>query len=389
MRILILHNAYKAAGGEDSVVRQETALLQAHGHDVIYDEISNDAIASNIEKIRSFMQVTGSKLQADRIRALCAEVKPDIVHIHNFFPLLSPAAHGAARASGAAVVQTLHNYRLLCASALLMRSGQICEDCLGPSRLPAIRHKCYRGSYLGSLAVNRMIHATTDNPKWQSAVDQFIVLTEFGKRLFIRGGLPAEKLCVKPNFVADHGTPLPLSARDQGYVFLGRLSREKGIRTLVTAWNNLPQFPLQIIGAGPEEDWCRAHAGPHINLHGALPHDAAQSLLRRAKGLIFPSECYEGLSMSLLEGFAAGTPIVACDIGPAREILGPVFSDLLFTAGDAQGLAAAVLRFEAQEWHPLSHAARALYEAGYSPARNYTMMMDGYEKALAQRRARA
>ncbi|MBE1289524.1 MAG: glycosyltransferase [Rhodobacteraceae bacterium] len=390
MKILILHNSYQQKGGEDVVVRHEHNLLHDAGHEVVLDQISNDDITSPFDRVRTAYAISGSQAQYQRVLQMCRTLRPDIVHIHNFFPRLTPAAHVAAARSGAAVVQSLHNYRLLCASALLMRGGKICEECLGPSRLPAIRHKCYRGSYLGSLAVNRMIGAATDNPEWIRSVDRFIALTEFGKTLFVKGGLPEENLFVKPNFLPHCPVPtVPKDARDMGYVFIGRLSQEKGIARLIAAWNKMPHHPLNIIGNGPEAEWCAAHAAPHIRLHGALPYAQTQEILGRARALLFPSKWYEGCPMILLEALAKGTPVLASNIGVAGELLPQEFATFSFNPLKGEALANAVLQFEAMDWSRLSHAARAQFDARFTAAQNLELMMHCYEAALACKQAKA
>lgn len=382
MRILVLHNTYQQQGGEDTVVEQEADLLCRAGHEVRVELFSNDSISGPLSKLRAAMSVTGNSFSARIVSKLCAEFNPDVVHIHNFFPMLSPSAHIAASNSGAAVVQTLHNYRLVCAGAMLLRDGNVCEDCLGTSGSAALRHRCYRNSVPGTAAVLLMQRATVGSERWLDNVDRLIALTDFSRDLFVEAGLPADKIFVKPNFVSGIEAGPAMGARSSGAIFVGRLSPEKGVHHLVEAWRALPDVPLTIIGDGPARKWLEANAPPHVSLIGALSRAEVIDHMRSARLLVFPSLWYEGFPMTIAEALACGTPIIAANIGAAREIVSNGGFGHLYPPGDGPALAAAVRRFFAGDMEAMSQGARARYETLYSPKRNLELLERVYAGAL-------
>ena len=253
MRILLAHNFYRtsAPSGEDVVFRNEHDLLERHGIEVIPYVVHNDNLDDRglLRKIRIAAKTVWSGQSSESLRKLIASSRPDLVHFHNTFPQISPSAYAACRRAGVPVVQTLHNYRLICPGALLLRDGVPCESCVGSTLLHAVRHRCYRGSLPATatlaamLAVNRRLGSYTDN------VDRYIALTEFAASRLRAGGLPGERISVKPNFLPDDPQP---GRGGGGYaVFVGRLSSEKGLHTLLRAWRHLPNLPLKILGDGP------------------------------------------------------------------------------------------------------------------------------------------
>ena len=385
MKILVLHNRYHYRGGEDTVVDLETSHLVARGHDVLLKTVLNDDISGLASKVRTMFEVAGSWAAESRVDRWISEFEPDVVHVHNFFPRLSPSAHLAAARMGIAVVQTLHNFRLLCAGALLMRDGQICEDCLGGMAWPALRHRCYRGSLPGTGAVVAMQRATTGSDRWLRSVDRFIALTEFGRDKFIAGGLPAEKIAVKPNFVASSDVPRPLAERSGGAIFVGRLSSEKGALDLVRAWRNLPEIPLDVIGDGPDLDQLRNEAPPNVRLIGRMPYADTQEAIGNARVLVFPSRWYETFGMTLVEAMAAGTPIVAARLGAAEAILKDRPFARLYTPGDATALVSAV-RDLVNDQGNHARAARETYLSLYSPEQNMVQLEAIYADAIRQRK---
>ncbi|OUD10444.1 hypothetical protein BVC71_02785 [Marivivens niveibacter] len=385
MKILILHNSYKQRGGEDTVVEQEEQLLKSGDHEVKSFRFSNDSISGNIQKIITFASIQKNHKSVREVINICEEFKPDVVHIHNFFPLLSPAAHIAAAKSGAAVVQTLHNFRLLCAGAMFLRDGVVCEDCLGNSRLAAIKNSCYRDSKIASAAVVAMQRATLGSENWLSSVDKFIALTEFGKSKFIQGGLPPTKIAVKPNFVSSIDPGPPIQDRQGSALFVGRLSSEKGVRRLVEAWKSLPDVPLDIVGSGPEENWLRENAPPHVSILGAKPRNQVIEKLQNARLLVFPSIWYEGFPMTIAEALACGTPILAANIGAAHEILNDEKCGALYKSDDSLALiknAATLLNGDLQR---KSVNARERFEGLYSAETNLKLIEDIYVEAIANR----
>jgi len=386
MKVVVLHNAYQQRGGEDVVVEAEAALLRDAGHDVHVEIVSNDGLQSPGRQIATLAHVAWSSARYRWAKDLVATHRPDVVHVHNFFPRLTPAVHVGAADAGAAVVQTLHNYRLFCANALLLRDGKPCEQCLGRSSLAGIVHRCYRGSALGSAGVVAMGRSAR-KPRWLDSVHRAIALTDFAKTKFERLGFAPERLVVKPNFVAG---VFPASPRREGAVFIGRLSTEKGVDVLLSAWQELPDIPLTIIGEGPDEQRLRAMAPPNVRFLGALPASGVRAQLGQAKCLVMPSIWYETFGLTIIEAFAAGLPVVASRLGAMAELVRDGANGRLFEAGNAKHLAA-VIREEfgpASRLGALGTKARQTYLERFTPEVNLRRLEDIYRAAIAARSAR-
>lgn len=387
MKILILHNLYQQRGGEDVAVEAEAALLRAGGHDVTLETVTNDTIASLADKARVFLRAPYDLRRKKWVQDLIARDRPDIVHIHNFFPLLTPAAHEASAESGIAVVQTLHNYRLTCAAAILMREGKVCEKCVGHSKAWGVVHRCYRGSIAGSWAVFRMQTRASSHGTWLRHVHRFIALSEFARRKFVEAGLPAEKIAIKPNFALPlDDSPSPRGRR--GAVFVGRLSAEKGLDVLIRAWRHLPDIPLLVIGDGPERTAWEPQAPTAVTFAGAQPKDRVIAAMQSAACLILPSLSYEGFPLAVAEAFAAGTPVIASRLGSLPEIVRHRANGLLFTPGDVDELARTVAGFfsDPQLMSRLGIEALADYRARYAPETNLAQLEAIYRDAISASR---
>jgi glycosyltransferase involved in cell wall biosynthesis len=385
MRVLLLHNRYQIPGGEDTVVNQEAAFLRDAGQTVDLLEVSNNAIDSITQKFKTALLVPYSpparKLVAERIR----QFQPDIVHVHNFFPALTPSVYDACRGARVPVVQTLHNYRLMCANALLFRQGKVCTECLGHSfPLPAIRHGCYRDSRIGSAAVAAMIGVHRMRNTWTRRVTRFIALTEFARDLFTAEmGIPQNQIVVKPNATADPG----LGDGSGGYaLYIGRLSEEKGIETLLDAARHGSGLgiPLKIAGSGPLQPLVEDAQFPgKLEYLGQQNPAEVRLLMQRARVLLIPSLWYEGLPMVVPEAFGTGLPIVASRIGALQTLIEDEGNGLLVEPGNAAALAEAVRRItaEASFENDLRRQARRTYEALYRPDANLRLLLDIYEQA--------
>ncbi len=385
MKILVVHNYYQQPGGEDRCLEAEVALLRAHGHEVVPFCAHNDAI-DGMSRWDAAARTVWSRPAYRAIRDLIRAHRPQVAHFHNTFPLISPAAYYAARAEKVPVVQTLHNFRLLCPNALFYRDGRVCESCLGKSvPWPGVVHKCYRGSLGASAAVATMLTAHRALGTWREAVDVYIALTDFARRKFIAGGLPAGKVVVKPNFVAPDPGP---GTGARGYAaFVGRLSAEKGIDTLLKAWEQIGgRVPLKIVGDGPLAATVAEAATkvPGVEWLGRQPPDAVNAVIGEALAVVVPSRCYETFCRVAVEAFAKGTPVIASGLGAMAEVVDHGRTGLHFTPGDAGELAAAVVRLaaDAPEREQMRVAARQEFERKYTAAANYPMLRAIYEKAL-------
>ena len=385
MRILVVHNYYQQAGGEDRVYLEETDLLESRGHKVVRYTLHNERVAATNPVALTKKTFWSSEAYGD-LDGILRRERPDVAHFHNTFPLVSPAGYYAAKAAGVPVVQTLHNYRLLCPNALFYRDGGPCEDCMGkPVPWPGTLHACYRGSRAASAVVTAMLSAHRAARTWTRAVDIYIALTEFARRKFVEGGLPAEKIIVKPNFVRPD-----LGVGDGGggfALFVGRLSPEKGVDTLLKAWEHIADgVALKIIGDGPLAGRVRSAADrmPGVEFLGHRPIEEVRASMKEAGVLVFPSEWYETFGRVAAESFAAGTPVVAANIGAVAEMVDDGRTGLRFRPKDAGHLARQVERVlsRPEQRARMRREARAEFEAKYAAERNYGMLMEIYESAL-------
>ncbi|MGQ9882326.1 MAG: glycosyltransferase, partial [Armatimonadota bacterium] len=341
MRVAILHNTYRQHGGEDVVFHSEAELLRSYGHEVLTYTVSNEVIAG-IPPWKLARQAIWNPETYRDVHAWFEKYKPDVVHIHNWMYLLSNSAYQAAHECKIPVVQTLHNYRLICPGGQLLRNRKPCELCVGRAfPLPGIYYGCFHNSR--KLTLIRVLAVQKHKRYWHDAIQIFIALTEFAKNKFVQGGLPAEKIFVKPNFVLDPGEG---SHAGDYALFAGRLSEEKGIRVLLEAWQTLPEaYRLVIAGDGPLASLVQdaQQKMPNIAWLGTVPHTEVMRLMQEASILVFPSIGYEGLSMSLIEAMAVGLPIVASGHGSMSSVVENRVSGWLFTQGDAPSLREAVI----------------------------------------------
>ena len=381
-RVLVVHNCYQVRGGEDAVVERETSALKRAGVETDVVLISNDAIRSPLDRLRVAASAPHAAHGIAQVLAVVDRFKPDVVHLHNTFPLISPGVHSAVRATGAATVQTLHNYRLTCANAQLARGGSPCEDCITGTPYNAVLHGCYRGSRLGSLAVARMIDVHRRAGTWTKEVDRFIALTPFAKSRFVASGLPAERIAVKPNGLPDPG--LRSEGERSGIVYVGRLSAEKGVLILAAAASAC-RAPVSVFGEGPlaAEMLLRGST----RLMGVCGKDEVSAVMARAAAVVVPSLWYEGLPMVIAEAFAAGTPVIASRIGALPGIVEDGVTGLLVNPGDPADLARACdwMADNPDNAARMGRAARAVFETRWSEEITTASLLSIYAEALASR----
>jgi glycosyltransferase involved in cell wall biosynthesis len=385
MDILVAHNFYKQPGGEDQCVAAEVAMLKAHGHNVIQYCRHNDSTDA-LGRLALASWTIWNRPAFYELRKLFQTHRPQIAHFHNTFPLISPAGYYAARAENIRVVQTLHNFRLICGNALLFRNGEVCEDCVGKSiAWPGIIHKCYRDSFAATSTVAAMLGVHRAMGTWRSAVDIYIALTEFARRKLIEGGLPEGKIVLKSNFV--HPDPGAGSGVGGYAIFVGRLSAEKGLETLLDAWRRLAgKLPLKIIGDGPMAAMVKEAAAKDAAIQwlGAKPLETVYEAIGEASALVLTSQCYENFPRVIVEAFAKGTPVLASSHGAMATIVNNGHTGLLFRPGDAADLAEKVESILADPIS-LSHmrqAAREKFVLNFTAEANHRMLMAIYEKAL-------
>jgi glycosyltransferase involved in cell wall biosynthesis len=347
MRILIAHNRYQQPGGEDQVFGAEADLLASHGHDVVRYELHNDSIKSAGRLTLARNTIWNSEA-ANQVRALVRDNKIEVAHFHNTFPLMSPSVYRAARNAGAAVAQTLHNFRLICPSSTLFRNGKICNDCVGKSiAWPSVLHACYRGDRLATATTAAMIGLHKARGTWTGDVDAYVALSEFNRSLLCRAGFTPDSIFVKPNFLkSDPGRG---GIKRAGAVFTGRLIPEKGVLTLLKAWERIgPRMPLTIFGDGPlrneVESTAKASNGA-ITWLGWRSRSEIDAALGAASVTICPSIWFEAGPLTVIESFARGTPVVASRLGSLAEFVESGRSGFLFEPGNSAALVEAIEDF--------------------------------------------
>lgn len=353
MRVLLIHNFYQQAGGEDAVFGQETSLLRANGVTVQTITFTNNAFDGTLlNKAGAAIQTLHNRQSARRVREAIDKFQPDLVHVHNLFYTASPAVIRAAKQRGVPVVMTLHNFRLVCLNGLLMREGKApCETCLTqPFPMAGIRHACFQGSVAKSAQLSLTLALAKLAGTWRS-VDRFVVMTDFVREKFLASSLNLRsgQVVVKPNAVLDPGD-VDFGTRQGFFLYVGRLSAEKGIDVLLDAIQKQP-FRLKIIGTGPLEDHVRqaAAAQPGVEYLGWQNPDAVASLMKTCRALLVPSICYEAaLPLVVLEAFATGTPMICADQGNLRQVAEGPPAGMLFRSGDGNELGRAVHQLDNQ-----------------------------------------
>jgi glycosyltransferase involved in cell wall biosynthesis len=385
VKILQVHNYYQQRGGEDEVYAAECELLRQHGHTVEQFAVHNDAL-KNVSPVRMARDTVWNPESHRAIAARLAEFRPDILHCHNTFPIVSPAAYYAAAKARVPVVQTVPNYRLICPAATLTRQGRICEDCMGKAiPYPGVLHACYRHNRLATAAVASLLTVHRALGTWRRNVSVYLVPTAFLKEKLVAGGFDASQIEVKPNFLPyDPGE----GSGDGGYaLFAGRLATEKGLGTLLEAWKLIPELPLQIAGDGPLRERIEAQAKnlPNVTVLGFQNREQLLGRMKRAALLVVPSEWYEGFPMTVVEAMACGTPVVASDLGSLREIVVDGVTGTRFAPGDARALEQAVSKIVECGLPGLRRSVRERFLTLYSAEVNYEQLVAVYRKVLAPR----
>ena len=390
MKILLAHNSYQQRGGEDATFEKERDLLRRAGHEVVEYCRSNFEVqqySMPFGQIALAKNAIWSSHTRSEFRQLLLQQRPQVVHVYNTFTMISPSIYWACRDAGIPVVQTLQNFRLSCPTGDFFRAGKVCEECTQHGLIESLRHGCYRGSRATTATVAAMLAFHRWNQTWTRMVDRYIALTDFACKKFIEAQLPAEKLTVKPNFV--HPDPGERQGPGDYALFVGRLSREKGMTTLLSAWERLPKpMLLRIVGDGPMREQLQAEAAARslstVMFAGRLPNQEVMQMIRGAKFLIFPSECYENCPTTILEAFACGVPVITSRLGAMAELVADGRTGLHFRANDPADLAEKVSWAWSHDGATASfgHEARAEYESKYMAQKNYEMLMRIYQSVL-------
>ncbi|WP_329286009.1 glycosyltransferase family 4 protein [Streptomyces sp. NBC_00691] len=393
MHVLVVHNRYSSAqpSGENRVVDEEVGLLRAAGHRVDLFERRSDDIAARslLGKVAVPLLVPWNPASRAELTARLRADRPDVVHVHNVFPLLSPSVLAACADVGVPVVATLHNYTQVCPPGTLHRAGRQCTECVGSAAsLPAVRHGCYRNSRLATVPL--AVSLTVNRRRWWSGVERFLCISSAQRDVLVRSGMPAERLAVKHNFVPDPGT-LRKGAGEQ-LLFLGRLAETKGVRLLMAAWDEVAAgggvgVPLVIAGAGPLEPEVSAWAAGRedVRYAGLWDPEECRRAVARSVAVLAPSLAMETFGLVVAEAMAAGVPAVAAAHGAFVELVEDGVTGLLHRPGDPASLASRIRRIAAEpdRNREMGEAARRRYEKGFSPSVGLERLLEEYRTAIA------
>lgn len=393
MRILMVHNLYQQRGGEDISTEQDVELLQSHGHEVQTYFRNNEEIRqySLLKKASLFFRPAWSWQAYRQIRRILKTFQPDVVHVQNFFPLISPAVFYACHSLKIPVVFSLRNYRLACANSYFYRDNMVCEDCIRHSALHGMVHKCYHRSLVQTASVAMMQVTHRWLKTWEKKIDVIAPVSKFAAGKMLDMGLGSENTLVRKNYLMQD--PGEGHESRTGAVFVGRLSPEKGTDTLIRAWQQLPHVPLQIIGTGPEEaNLQQGMAGnAEVIFCGHLPHGEMLKRIKSAQVLVMPSVWYETFGRTIIEAYATATPVIVSRLGAMTELVDEGKTGLLFDPGDADDLVQKVTwaMNHPQETAEMGIQARRVFLEKFSADNAYHRLMEVYQVAVMKKATNA
>lgn len=349
-KVLIVHNYYQIPGGEDTVVANEKKLLEEYGHEVLLYSRNNSELRhfSKLQKLMLPITTVFNPKTYLEVKRVIRENNVDVVHVHNTLNLISPSVYYAALSCKVPVVQTIHNFRLLCPGATFYRDGHICEDCVSQGLGCAVKHSCYRGSKIQTLAcvISTMIH------RWTGIYGKlnYICLTDFNREKLLQlKQIKSEQVFVKPNFVCSKDNVIQYSERENQFIFVGRLDPLKGVNILFNAWKQMGKMAPKLIvcGNGQLEDWCHnfveENSDCSIELKGFVSNEEVKKLIANSKALILPTQWYEGFPMTIVEAYSAGTPVIGSDIGNVCSLIQEGITGWKFTHDSAEALVEVVM----------------------------------------------
>jgi glycosyltransferase involved in cell wall biosynthesis len=396
MKVLSIHNSHRfgSSSGDDIVFKKEIELLKTRGHDVFCYNPSNDAFddKGTWGKFLIALQIPWSVSSARCIREIVRRKRPDVAHVHNFFPLISPSVYHVLQSEGVPIVQTLHDFRFLCVMAFFMRDGRICEECQGGSVFRSIRYACFKDSRTQTIPVAFMLKLHQALGTFKEKISAFICLTESQRKMYKAAGFRSERLFRKPHFI-EAAVSETGSKKGDCVVFIGRLGEEKGIGTLIDAWRALPVIPLKVVGDGPDAHgfrrYIKAYGPNNVEFLGHRSHGECMGILARARFLIMPSICYETFGLVMVEAFSRGRPVIASRLGAMADIVVHGKTGLLFKPGDAADLAQKVSELwnDPSRCEAMGRAARREYEGKYTPESNYEMLMSIYRDVIERKKS--
>lgn len=382
MKVLQVHNVYIGKTGEEAVVNEEKKVLVKNGHEVVQFVKDNSALTKNSipGRLKVYASLTGSKSIAFELEALLSRENPDLCHVHNTFPLITPIVYKVCRAKGIPVVQTLHNYKMVCTNSLLFRNGEVCEVCLNKSLYNSIKFKCYRDSYAATAMQAHVIQYHRNRGTWSDLIDKYICLTEFQKDKLVSGGMNPDMLVVKPNFLSEGGENI---TREDFFLFVGRLNDSKGLQDMIYLFNQNKKSKFVLIGKSETPKIFDEF--DNVNHMGEQDRSVVLTYMRKCKAVLFPSKYYEGMPIVILEAFSHKKPVISRNTGAMSSMIESGRNGLKYD--DQDGFVSAVAKFQTDHaWvETLGKAAFSDYEEKYSETKGYENLIDVYSAVLANR----
>jgi len=385
----MIHNRYHLKGGEDRVFEEEVSMLKQQGHFVELYEEDSAKITGAFATLMVALGLIFSIPSYRRVRQAIKQHKPDVVHVHNFFPLISPSVFYACSSLGVPVVHTLHNYRTICPTGLLLHEGKVNERSIKEGPFWTVPHKVYRGSLIGTLLLAVSISVHRHIGTWRNKVDRYVALTQFQRDKFVEAGWPADKIRVKPNFAQDRSLGEGDSRKSGGFtLFVGRLSHEKGVDLVLEAWEQI-DLPLKIVGDGPLMDSLNSSAKRNVEPLGHLAKEDVYRLMAQADLLVVASKCYEAFGLVIVEAFSCGTPVIAPALGGMPEIIQDGENGLLFEPGNVSDMQSKIVELTSnpERLERMGARARETYLSRYTESQNCEMLVTIYEELICGERS--
>lgn len=359
----------------------EVSLLRSYGHTVFeYSRSNHDVTSQGV--VKSAAGAFWSRKSYADVREILNDANCDIVHVHNTFPLISPSVFWAAKDAGVPVIMSVRNFRMFCPQAMFLRDGRICEDCVGRVPWRGVVRRCYRDSVAASALVAgvSVLHRMVGT--YDSAIDAYIALSEFSRKKMIQGGVRAEQIFVKPNFIPSSslsGEPIR-----SGALFVGRLSVEKGVEVLASAMRGLEGLGLAVAGGGPLQSLLENNES--IELHGEVPREKLDGLMSGAEFLVMPTLTYETFGRVVVEAFSNGLPVIASRIGSLTELVVEGSTGLLFEPGNVRDLQDKIrwAMKHPHEMRRMGEVAKGVFQEKFSEDISYRRLIDIYRCVLSR-----
>ncbi len=376
MRILQIHNSYSLGGGEDTVLEQERLLLTLHGHQVKQFQMKNDT-SDKLGSLKDAVLLKNNARSVSLLNKIVKAFRPDICHVHNVFWKVTPGIFSFLKDQGIPMVMTIHNYRLLCTNGYFFRDGHICEDCISGPRSQSLQHRCFDKSFLKTWFMQRAIEHHWKKQTWTNVIDRYICLTSFAKEKHVEGGIPTDKISIKPNFIADPELPV---SYEETFLFVGRFGKVKGADYVWALAQRYPELKIDVIGE-VETDYLKSTPN-NLKFLGAFNHEETLEAMSRCRALLFPSLWFEGMPMTIIEAFSVSKPVIAMNQGAMSAMIDHQVNGLLCNNQNEFFESVCSVHRDKESAIHLGSNARDAYERNYTEETNYRQLIKIYQQEI-------